>query len=76
MTKLKLMIRGHLIVIQHESPRICISAFKLQDRMKDKFVDETLPKGLLFLEGFLKQNSGGNGYFVGNKVGICYKCQR
>lgn len=34
--------------------------------LKKKYVEETLPKNLAGLEKILKQNNGGNGFFVGD----------
>jgi len=36
--------------------------------MKKKFVEEQLPKSLEALEHLLKDNKGGDGFFVGDAV--------
>ena len=38
--------------------------------MKKKAEEEDIPKFLSNLENYLKLNKGGDGYFVGNKVGV------
>jgi len=39
-----------------------------QTELKDKFVKETLPAALQSFEKLLKENKGGDSYFVGNKM--------
>jgi len=36
--------------------------------MKKKFLEEQLPAGYANLEGILKSNKGGDGFFVGDEV--------
>ena len=47
----------------------CIDVF-LQAELAKELVENTLPQWVVKFEGLLKQNGGGDGWYVGSKVGV------